>query len=160
MISLIVAMDENNVIGKDNDLPWHIPEDLKLFKRHTTDKSIVMGRNTYVSLNRPKGLPKRYNIVVSKTYKENPPVVSDSIKFVDNLEDVMSLGKIDDEVFVIGGSQIYEASLPHADYLYISHIKNSTEGDVYFPVVNWDEWKLIETEEYNEFTFNKYKRKA
>jgi len=160
MISIIVAMDENNVIGLNNDLPWKIPEDLKLFKSHTIGKNIIMGRNTYVSLRRPTGLPKRQNIVVSKTLAENKPELAVGVIFQDNFKDAMSFGKsLSQEVFVIGGERMYEESLSHADYLYISFVKEpADDGDTFFPEINWDEWEEIELQEYDKFIFKKYKR--
>jgi len=160
MISIIVAMDDNNVIGLNNRLPWSIPEDLKLFKQHTTGKNIVMGRNTYTSLNRPMGLPNRQNIVVSRALTETKPDGSNGIIFEDNFKDVMSFGKsLSEEVFIIGGERMYEEGLAHADYLYISFVKEpADDGDTFFPEVNWDEWKQIDSEEYNKFTFKKFIR--
>lgn len=160
MLSIIVAMDPNQAIGVDNDLPWHISEDLKLFKRHTTGKSIVMGKNTYYSLNRPQGLPNRTNIVVSSSLTQLPPEEAKDVIFDEDIKYVLSNSKaLKDEVFIIGGASIYKQALPYTDYLYISHVKNVVENaDTFFPKVNWDEWAVIETEEYDDFIFKKYSR--
>lgn len=160
MISLIVAMDENMVIGKENDLPWHISEDLKLFKRHTSSKTIIMGRNTYDSLKRPTGLPNRRNLVVSRALTESPPKNTGDVIFEDDFNDVMSFAKVlEEESFVIGGARMYKEGLVYADYLYISFVKTpAIDGDTFFPLVDWNQWEEIESEEYNEFIFKKYKR--
>ena len=160
MLSIIVAMDPNQAIGVDNDLPWHISEDLKLFKRHTTGKSIVMGKNTYYSLNRPQGLPNRTNIVVSSSLTQLPPEEAKDVVFDDDIKYVLSYSKaLKDEVFIIGGASIYKQALPYTDYLYISHVKNAVDNaDTFFPEVNWDEWTVLETNEYDDFTFKKYTR--
>lgn len=160
MLSIIVAMDPNQAIGVNNDLPWHISEDLKLFKRHTTGKTIVMGKNTYYSLNRPQGLPNRTNIVVSSSLTQLPPVEAKDVIFDEDIKYVLSNSKaLKDEVFIIGGASIYEQALPYTDYLYISHVKKSVVGaDTYFPEINWDEWTLLDSEEYDEFIFKKYTR--
>ena len=160
MLSIIVAMDSNQAIGVDNDLPWHISEDLKLFKRHTTGKSIVMGKNTYYSLNRPQGLPNRTNIVVSSSLTQLPPEEAKDVVFDDDIKYVLSYSKaLKDEVFIIGGASIYKQALPYTDYLYISHVKNAVDNaDTFFPEVNWDEWTVLETNEYDDFTFKKYTR--
>ena len=160
MLSIIVAMDSNQAIGIDNDLPWHISEDLKLFKRHTTGKLIVMGKNTYYSLNHPQGLPNRTNIVVSSSLTQLPPEEAKDVIFDEDIKYVLSNSKaLRDEVFIIGGASIYKQALPYTDYLYISHVKNVVENaDTFFPKVNWDEWDVIETEEYDDFIFKKYSR--
>lgn len=153
-------MDENRVIGKANGLPWYISEDLKLFKRHTSGKTVIMGRKTYESLNLPKGLPNRENIVVSRAFVEMPPINSEGILFDDDLHHVLSVHKIfRKECFVIGGGAIYKEALPYADYLYLSFVKVPAEnGDTYFPEVNWSDWEEVESEEYDDFIFKKFKR--
>jgi dihydrofolate reductase len=160
MISLITAMDENRVIGINNDLPWHISEDLKLFKRTTSGKTVIMGRNTYTSLKMPRGLPNRQNIVLGNLFVQSPPELASGVIFDDDINTVMSVYKaLADESFVIGGASIYEAALPYADYLYISFVKNpAPEGDTFFPEIDWSEWKQVEGAMYDEFNFKKYER--
>lgn len=128
MISLMVAHDPNRVIGRDNQLPWHIPEDLAYFKKHTLDKGIVMGRNTYESIGRP--LPKRRNIVVSR--QEGLEI--EGVDVVHSIDDAVKLAEeVHPEVMVIGGEQIFRSVLPTADRLYITLIHDEFEGDTYFP---------------------------
>lgn len=141
MISLMVAHDPNHVIGVDNQLPWHIPEDLAYFKKHTVGKGIVMGRNTYESIGRP--LPKRRNIVISR--KKDLQIEGTDV--VHSLEDAIGLAKeVHDEVMVIGGEQIFRSILPQADRLYITLIHKEYEGDTFFPEYG-DEWRLISESE-------------
>ncbi len=128
MISLMVAHDPHYVIGRDNQLPWHIPEDLAYFKKHTLNKGIVMGRNTYESIGRP--LPKRRNIVVSR----QQDLRIEGVDVVHSIEDAVRLAEeIHPEVMVIGGEQIFRNVLPIADRLYITLVHNDFEGDTYFP---------------------------
>lgn len=141
MISLMVAHDINKVIGKDNDLPWHIPEDLAYFKKHTIGKAIVMGRNTYESIGRP--LPKRKNIVVTR----NPDYQLEGAEVVHSLDEAVSLAEeYHEEVMIIGGEQIFRAILPKADRLYITLVKKPFDGDTYFPEYG-EEWKLVSESE-------------
>lgn len=136
MISLMVAHDPNHVIGRDNQLPWHIPEDLAYFKKHTVGKGIVMGRNTYESIGRP--LPKRRNIVVSR----NQELKIEGTDVVHTLEDAVKLAEeVHEEVMVIGGEQIFKSILPIADRLYITLIHTEFDGDTYFPEYGVG-WKL------------------
>ncbi|MBX0313987.1 dihydrofolate reductase [Planococcus glaciei] len=141
MISLMVAHDPNRVIGKDNQLPWHIPEDLAYFKKHTIGKGIVMGRNTYESIGRP--LPKRRNIVVTR----NSEYRADGIDVVHTLNEAVRLAEEQhEEVMVIGGEQIFRTILPQADRLYITLIKQEFDGDTFFPEYG-PEWTLVSESE-------------
>ncbi len=129
MINVIVAMSQNRVIGRDNQLPWKIKEDMARFKQLTTGNVVVMGRKTYESIG--KALPNRINIVLSKDENFNP---KDAIIFNDTekcIEFCKKLKGID--VFIIGGQQIYEQTLKYAQRLYITQIKEEIEGDAYFP---------------------------
>lgn len=159
MISLIVAIGKNNLIGKDNELPWYYPEDLKYFKEKTSGKTVIMGENTFYSIvNRiKKPLPNRKNIVATLnkefTY-EDVQVVNDFISFIKETHD--------EEIFVIGGMQIYKLALPFADRLYITHIDKEYEGNVFFPAINYDNYKLIEkrnSEENPELSFCVYEKR-
>ncbi|MFC4712210.1 dihydrofolate reductase [Planococcus dechangensis] len=141
MISLMVAHDPDYVIGKDNQLPWHIPEDLAYFKKHTIGKGMVMGRNTFESIGRP--LPKRRNIVVT----HNADYTAQGVDITHNLEDAIELARQQhEEVMVIGGEQIFREALPIADRLYITLIHRSFPGDTYFPEYG-NEWKLMSESE-------------
>ncbi|WP_394121697.1 dihydrofolate reductase [Planococcus donghaensis] len=151
MISLMVAHDQNRVIGIDNELPWHIPADLAYFKEHTIGKGIVMGRNTYESIGRP--LPKRRNIVVTR----NDDYEAEGVDVVHNIQDAVKLAKeVHEEVMIIGGEQIFNSVLDDADRLYITLVHQSFEGDTYFPEYG-REWKLVSESEQqisNEVPFS------
>ena len=148
MITIICACSENRVIGKDNKLPWHIPSDLKRFKKLTLGNVVVMGRNTYQSMG--KALANRTNVVLSKNGLFNPDdaVVFDSVELV--LEEYA-----DENVFVIGGEQIYKEFLPYADRIELTFIEKEFEGDAFFPELG-EEWKVINTEIVNgtDFTYS------
>ena len=137
MISLMVAHDPNYVIGKNNALPWHIPEDLAYFKKHTVGKGMVMGRNTYESIGRP--LPKRRNIIVTR----NRDYQAEGADVVHTIDDAIRLAEeVHEEVMVIGGEQIFRSVLPDADRLYITLIHKNFDGDTYFPQYG-EEWQLV-----------------
>lgn len=151
MFSIIVAIGVNNVIGKGNDLPWHYPEDLKYFKKVTQNHSVFMGYNTFLSIydRLGKPLPKRTNYVL--TYENELPGGAIPIKNLNELPD--------EEIFVIGGKMIYEMMLPHAEKLYITHVKKVHEGDVFFPAINYENYELISKESTEDLDFCVYKRK-
>lgn len=141
MISLIFAIDKNNLIGKGNDLPWYYPEDLKYFKEVTMNKTVVMGSKTFKSIfNRiGKPLPNRKNVIVSRNKDlkiENCLVVNDLYEYLNNQSE---------EVFIIGGKQIYDMTLQVADRLYITHINKEYDGDVYFPEIPYDKYRKIKS---------------
>ena len=146
-------MDVNGVIGYKGKLPWHIPEDLKQFKRLTTDNVIVMGSTTYNSL--PiKGLPNRLNIVVTSTPSKYYDRVSDDLFFMPTLEAALDLAKTPGrEVFIIGGASIYQQTFNIVDRVYLSLIKGCFDGDTKFPDVDWYDWKKVTDEEHPEFLF-------
>ncbi len=156
MIALIAAMDENNTIGKGNDLPWHYPEDLAYFKRKTLGKKVLMGRKTYESilmkLGRP--LPKRENIVLSRTLPEK-----EGIRVIRDLPSYLERFPKEETLFVIGGRSVYEAALPFADRLYITHIAAGHEGDVTFPAYDKEAFETIKSEKKGPLTFAVYERK-
>jgi|AntRauTorckE6833_2_1112554.scaffolds.fasta_scaffold00959_8 dihydrofolate reductase len=139
-ISLIAAMDSKGLIGSNNDIPWHIPHDLKRFKRITSGHTVIMGRKTFESL--PGPLPKRRNIVITSVRDYNKP----GIEVVYSIEDALKIADKKDENFVVGGAAIYEQFLPFADKLYLTFIKAVFEGDTYFPRVDFKNWKLVEEE--------------
>ena len=150
-------MSSNRVIGVNNTLPWHISEDLKYFKSLTTGHTIIMGRKTYESIGRP--LPNRRNIVISR----NTEASYEGAEVVHSIEDAFTICKNDNEVFVIGGSNIYEQALSLVDYIYITEIKKSFSGDAFFPEINKQMW--IESSRENhitndglEFSFVKYQK--
>lgn len=158
MISIIVAIGKNNLIGKDNNLPWHYKEDLQYFKETTIGKSVLMGENTFFSIlsriNKP--LPKRNNIVATLDKNFMYPGVSVTY----NLIEFLNLHKDDEEeIFVIGGKQIYGLALPYAKKLYITHIDKDYEGNVYFPEIDYSKYSLVSSRINNELSFNVYEKK-
>lgn len=141
MINLIWAMDENNLVGNGDKIPWHIKEDLLYYKSKTKGKTVLMGDTTYYSLKgyyKDKPLPygKIYVATIDKSLNiDGVEMVYDINKFLDN--------NPEDDLWVVGGATIYKLSLPYANRLYISFIKGTHEGDRYFPKINFDEYKLI-----------------
>jgi len=150
MLSIIVAVDENNVIGKDNSLIWKLPRDMKHFKETTTGHYIIMGRKTFESNGRP--LPNRTNVIITrdKNYQAEGCVV------VHSLEDAMKEAKNDSESFIIGGGVIYELAMPLVDRIYLTQIHHSFEGDTFFPEVNMEEWAVSEKRDFEPDEKNKY----
>ena len=135
-LSLIVAVAENGVIGRDEGLPWRLSADLQRFKRLTMGHAIIMGRKTYDSIGRP--LPGRRSVVISR----DPSLSIDGCDVVSSLPDALRLVSDDAEAFVIGGRQIYEIALPQVDRIYWTQVRATVAGDVRFPEVNWDLWEL------------------
>ena len=140
MLSIIVAKARNNVIGKDNKLIWHIPEDLKRFKNLTTGHTIIMGRKTFESLGRV--LPERKHIVFS----QNPDfkVNDENVEIVHSMLQIQAYIESDEEVFVIGGSMIYNLLMPYVKKIYVTQINQDFDGDTVFPRINEDIWKVSE----------------
>jgi len=138
ILSLIAAMDNNRLIGKDNDLPWHLPADLQHFKSVTMSKPILMGRKTYDSIGRP--LPGRLNIVLTRS----SDVQIQGVTVVNSVEDAMKAAQDVEEVMVIGGSSIYELVLPEVDRMYLSFVDGEFEGDAWFPEFDKTEWEVID----------------
>ncbi|MEH7224390.1 dihydrofolate reductase [Bacillus sp. JJ1566] len=141
MISLLVAMDKNQLIGRDNDLPWRLPADLAYFKRVTMGHPIIMGRKTYDSIGRP--LPGRENIIVTR----DTSYTAEGCKVIHSIDEIVKMNEeIDQELFVIGGAEIFKAILPYSDRLYITEIEEEFEGDTYFPAFDKSLWKIISEE--------------
>ena len=168
MLSLIVAVAENGAIGRNNELLWHISEDLKYFKSTTTGHPVIMGRKTYESIGRP--LPGRRNIVLTRGDMEIPSIKNPqttSMEIVHSLDEVYSLVQGDEEFFVMGGGMLYNATFPKADMLYLTKIYAVAEdADTFFPQVKDDEWEIVKEgemmhdEENNiDYQFLVYKRK-
>lgn len=159
VVSLIVAAADNEVIGVNNQLPWHLPKDLAYFKKVTTGNSIIMGRKTYESIG--KALPNRQNIVITR---QTGYQLSDA-EVVYDLNHAIELAQ-SDEIFIIGGAEIFQQTLAFADRLYLNRIKADFEGDTFLPKINWTEWQEISKEsakadDKNEFAidFLVYERK-
>ncbi len=143
-LAMIAALSVNGVIGIGNELPWHLPDDLRHFKRHTLGKPIIMGRKTFESIGKP--LPGRTNIVLTSRKNWSPQGVA----VVAALDEALVLAKSiveeqgGEEVMVIGGAQIYRLALPHCSRLYLTRVAVTIEGDAFFPDLNPDEWREAE----------------
>ena len=150
LLSLIVAVAKGNVIGGDNKLLWHLPADLKHFKNVTMDHTIIMGRKTFESIGKP--LPGRKNIVVTRQddYQANGCTV------VNNLQEAINSCEKEEEAFIIGGAEIFRQSIPAADKIYLTRIDHAFDGDVFFPNLNFSEWKLVKYVKYHADEKNKY----
>ena len=140
ILSLIVAHADNRIIGKDNTMPWHLPDDLAYFKKTTLGKPVVMGRKTYQSIGRP--LPGRQNIVISRDTTFN----AKGIDTANSVEQALALAGDAAEVMVIGGGAIYKHCLPAANRLYVTHIQADIDGDTQFPHYDDGSWKKVNTE--------------
>ena len=139
ILSLLLAASENNVIGKDNKLPWHLPNDLKYFKNLTWGMTVVMGRKTYESFNNM--LTGRKNIVITR----NKDWKADGVDVVNSIDDAIAEAKKSavKEIFIIGGAEIFKAVLKKADRIYLTRIHHEFEGDAFFPAINEREWQLV-----------------
>jgi len=135
-ISLIWAMGANGVIGKDNDMPWHLPRDFAFFKAETLGKRMLMGRRTWESLG-GKPLKGRTSLVMTRDRSFNP----EGALILHTLEEALQEGRKTDELMVIGGAEIYRMMLPYADKLIVTHIDEDFDGDTHFPEVNWSMWR-------------------
>jgi len=136
---MIAAMDRNQLIGNNNQLPWHLPADFSHFKSTTMGKPIVMGRKTYESIGKP--LPGRTNIVLSR----NPETQFEGMICVNHFEDALAAVPDAQEIMIIGGSTIYEMLLPQADRLYLTYVEAEFEGDAWFPAFDKDQWLEVES---------------
>lgn len=145
-----VAVSENNVIGIKNDLPWHLPEDLKHFKNLTMGKTVLMGRNTYDSIfaRLGKPLPGRKSIVITRKVDFSPP---EGVKVFDNIPDAINSTK--DDIYVIGGAEIFKQFVPLAKKMYLTRVHGNFEGDAFFPEINWEEWKETERNDFQKYSF-------
>lgn len=162
IISIVVAASENNVIGKDNQLLWHLPDDFKFFKAQTINKVIVMGRKTFESIGN-RALPKRINVVISRNANFKVP---EEVVLVDSLEAAIRKYQKEEEICIIGGEQIYTIALPLVNIIYITRVHTELDGDTYFPEIPTNDF-ILEAEEWHpqdekhafSFTFQKWVRK-
>lgn len=155
--TLIVAMSRNRVIGRNNKLPWYLPEDLRYFKEVTMHKPIIMGRRTFESIGRP--LPGRLNIVVTSDSGWACPTGAARVGSLDEaFRRAQAQAELDgvDEMVVIGGGQLYAEALPMMDRLYVTQVHADIEGDVYFPEVDWDDWEEVASQEHAASEQNPY----
>ena len=153
MLSIIVAIARNNAIGKDNKLLWHLPDDLKRFKKLTIGHSIIMGRKTFESLGRV--LPNRHHIILSKNAQMN--IDDENVEIINDISKLEKYINSEEENFVIGGAAIYKLLMPYCKKMYVTEIDKEFDGDVYFPEISLEEWKATEREqgpEDNENDFN------
>jgi dihydrofolate reductase len=151
-ISIISAVAKNGIIGVKNGLPWKLSGDLKYFAKITTGKTVLMGRNTFLSIVNMLGkpLPNRRNLVLSEKKDDIT-----GAEVLDNWQKVLDLAKTE-EIFIIGGANVYRQALPYADRLYITEVDCSPEGDVSFPEINKDDWNLISEEKHLKDVVNEY----
>ena len=150
MISLIAAVSKNDVIGKNNSLPWHIPEDFAYFKKMTLGKTILMGRRTFESLGKP--LPNRKHLVITRQPEYKVP---DGVEVYHTIDDALAAHPGED-IMVIGGGDIYRQTIDRADTLYITHIDELYPGDTTFPEIDPTKWKETWREEHQGFVFVQY----
>jgi dihydrofolate reductase len=151
-IYVIVAMTGERIIGNDNKIPWHIPDDLKMFKQLTTGNVVIMGRRTFESIGKP--LPNRHNIIISNTM---PPVAGAEIYscFDDGIRRAKEL---DRKIFCIGGEKIYKKAIEVANFMYISWINDNYDGDTKFPDFDLCDWELVDNVTFKEFSLCYYKK--
>jgi dihydrofolate reductase len=158
MIHLIVAMTNCNIIGNDGKLIWQIKEDMKLFKENTIEQTVIMGKNTWESIpTKFRPLPKRNNIVISRSLNELA-----SAEVANSIEESLKIAKkYNKEIFCIGGAQIYKEFLEKnlVEVLHISWVQKNYDGNIYFPKIDFNNWKEIEKKEFEEFTYKKYIKK-
>lgn len=163
MLNLIVAYSKNRVIGNKNELPWYLPADLKHFKETTLDSSVIMGRKTYDSIvaRLGHGLPNRQNIVLTRSPGNN----TEDTVFVTSLPEALKVANRDN-VFIIGGAQVYAQSLPQVDKVYATEIDVTIDGDTYFPELPATNWKQTSKEEHvadeknpHNYAYATYERK-
>lgn len=151
-VSAIVAMSENNCIGKDNDLPWHIPEDLKHFRRVTMGKPIIMGRKTFQSIVDRLGspLPGRDNIVVSRgDYRAEGAIVCADLGGAIQTAEKLAAAKNLDEIIIGGGGEIFRLALPFTSRLYLTEVHMTVDGDAFFPELDESDWQETESRRYD-----------
>lgn len=162
MLTLIAAAAENNALGKDNELLWHLPNDFKRFKAITTGHYIIMGRKTFESF--PKPLPNRTHVIITK---QNNYYVPDGCIVVSSLEEAIKVCPKNDEAFVIGGGQIYHQAINLVDKIDLTRVHTTVDADTFFPEFNLDEWELVFEEFHTkdekhlfDFTFLTYIKKS
>ncbi len=168
-IQVIVAMAENRVIGRGGDLPWHLPADLEHFKKLTLGQVVIMGRKTHESIVRRLGrpLPKRRSLVLSRARQASPLHLTPGVEVASSLEQALELAADEAEVFVIGGAAVFAEALPLAERLYLTRVHAETRGDVFFPEIDAESWRLISEQRHEAderhaypFSFEVYQRPA
>lgn len=142
MISIIVAIAQNGIIGDKNSLLWHIKEDMRFFRTTTSGHAVIMGRKTFESLG-SKPLPKRKNIVITRS-----DFTFEGALTAHSLDEAIAMAEGDEETFIIGGAQIYRAALAVADRMYITRVEHDYQGDTSFPEVDYSQWRLVSEERH------------
>ncbi|SKB99153.1 dihydrofolate reductase [Sphingobacterium nematocida] len=158
-ITLVVAAAENNTIGKDNQMPWHLPNDFKYFKKSTLGHSIVMGRKTFESIGKP--LPERRNIVLTRDQRYTNP----DVDVANSLTEVLTYCRDENEIFIIGGADIFKQALPLAQKVLLTRVHAEIAGDTFFPELSASEWRLISQDKHSkdekhayDYTFEVWER--
>ena len=142
MLKILVAADENNGIGKDNQLLWHLPADLKHFKQLSTGHTIIMGRKTYDSIGKP--LPNRRNIVITR----QPDLTIQGCEIVHSLQQALDTCKSEEDVFIIGGAEIFRQAIAQCDIMFLTRVHHQFEADTFFPEIDPTIWEEIERKDY------------
>lgn len=142
MVSIIVAIAQNGTIGDKNSLLWHIKEDMRFFRTTTSGHAVIMGRKTFESLG-SKPLPKRKNIVITRAERDFEGAYT-----AHSLQEAIAMAEGDEEIFIIGGAQIYAEALSVADRMYITRVERDYEGDTSFPEIDYTKWRLVSEERY------------
>ena len=150
MITIVAAAAENNALGKDNDLIWRLPDDFKRFKALTSYHHIIMGRKTFESF--PKPLPNRKHVVVTR--QEN--YQNEAIEVVHSLEEAIQFSSTEDQVFIIGGGEIYKQALPFANKIELTRVHGEFEADAFFPEIDEEKWDLVNSEFHDKDEKHKY----
>ncbi|QKX05261.1 dihydrofolate reductase [Aquimarina sp. TRL1] len=160
MITMIAAAAENNALGKDNDLVWHLPDDFKRFKTLTTGHHIIMGRKTFESF--PKPLPNRVHVVITR----NTEYEAEGAIVVHSMEAALEIAKNDSQPFIIGGGEIYAIGMEFADCIELTRVHGTFEADAFFPLIDTNIWEVVEEERHETddrhqyaFTYLTYKKK-
>lgn len=158
-ITLIVAAAENNAIGKNNQMLWHLPNDFKYFKKNTLAHSVVMGRKTFESIGKP--LPERRNIILTRDMN----FTHEEVDVANSINEVLNYCRDEREIFIIGGAEIYKQTLPLADKILLTLVHTTIDGDAYFPELLNHEWKLVSADKHEkdekhafDYTFEVYER--
>ena len=157
---MIAAAAENNALGKDNDLVWHLPDDFKRFKRLTSGHHIIMGRKTFESF--PKLLPDRTHVIITRKEDYSP----ENTIVVHSMEEALKVSKLDDQAFIIGGGEIYKMGMEHADRIELTRVHGEFEADTHFPEIDKSEWEIVKDQFHDKdekhdysFTYLTYERK-
>ncbi len=157
---MIAAAAENNALGKDNDLVWHLPDDFKRFKRLTSGHHIIMGRKTFESF--PKLLPDRTHVIITRKEDYSP----ENTIVVHSIEEALKVSKLDDQAFIIGGGEIYKMGMEHADRIELTRVHGEFEADTHFPEIDKSEWEIVKDQFHDKdekhdysFTYLTYERK-